>query len=267
MKRITNLLGIIIVLLLWALFHFYNKAMEADNLPQTLQLQVTTLEQENSRLKDQVQACSDKSGAMETISKAQAEIVQLTQRMAGLEKERDSLKKELKDAVSNLSEAKQKELADAQATHAKLTEEMKKDIDQGRVQISRLSDQLSLTLVDQILFPSGGVRLSAEGTKLLQELADRLKENPSKIIRVIGHTDDLPPSGHLQSKFADNWALSSARAVNVVRYLEQRGIEARHMQAVGLGASRPLNDNSTEQGRSKNRRIEIVLANPEASEN
>lgn len=234
MKRIPSVLVIAIVLLLWALSHFYNKAIEAKSTLQGLQQQIVSLEQENRHLKMQIRACGSKCDALE--------------------------------AQGNLSEAKQRELTTAQETYARLSQEMKKDIDQGKVQISRLSDQLSLTLVEQILFPSGGARLTPEGIRLLGEVAERLKETPNKIIRVIGHTDHLPPTMRLQSKFADNWALSSARAIHVVRILEQRGIDAKRLQAVGMGASCPVDDNTSPQGRSKNRRIELVLANPEASE-
>jgi chemotaxis protein MotB len=87
-----------------------------------------------------------------------------------------------------------------------------------------------------------------------------IKEVADKIIRVEGHTDNVPIHPRLQEKYATNWELSNARATNVVRFLQDKiGIAPERLQAVGLSEFHPVASNKTREGRAKNRRIEIAL--------
>jgi chemotaxis protein MotB len=91
-----------------------------------------------------------------------------------------------------------------------------------------------------------------------------LKATEGKTIRVEGHTDNVAISDRLKQKFPTNWELSTARASNVVRFLqEQVGIEPERLHAIGLSEYHPIASNATAKGRSQNRRIEIGLL-PEA---
>ena len=77
------------------------------------------------------------------------------------------------------------------------------------------------------------------------------------IIRIDGHTDDIPISG---GSFADNWELSQARALSVVRFLtDERAVPPHRLAAVGFGEFRPVNPDSTAEARAQNRRIELLL--------
>ena len=81
-----------------------------------------------------------------------------------------------------------------------------------------------------------------------------------KQIRIEGHTDNVPISTKLQDRFKTNWELSTARATTVVRYLiDQGGVDRQYLSAVGYADTHPLASNDSEEGRSSNRRIEIVL--------
>jgi len=92
-----------------------------------------------------------------------------------------------------------------------------------------------------------------------------LKSTTDKIIRVEGHTDNVPIHPRLQKQFPTNWELSTTRATNVVRFLQEEvGIEGLRLQAVGMAEYRPVASNATSAGRSQNRRIEIALL-PELS--
>jgi chemotaxis protein MotB len=92
-----------------------------------------------------------------------------------------------------------------------------------------------------------------------------LKTTEGKIIRVEGHTDNVAISERLQATFPTNWELSTTRASNVVRFLQDTvGIDPARLQAVGLSEYHPIATNASVRGRSQNRRIEIGLL-PEAA--
>ncbi|MET0747755.1 MAG: peptidoglycan -binding protein [Rhizobium sp.] len=116
----------------------------------------------------------------------------------------------------------------------------------------------------EVLFPSGGSDLNPQGltemTKLATALIDVAKEIPPEInwvLRVDGHTDNVPLSG--TGKFADNWALSSARAIAVVKYLIAQGVPADRLVAAGFGEFQPIAPGDTPDARATNRRIELKL--------
>jgi chemotaxis protein MotB len=138
--------------------------------------------------------------------------------------------------------------------------DMKAEIDQGQVTITKLADRLSVSMVDRILFPSGEAEITPAGLKVLQRVGNVLKNAENKVIRVEGHTDNVPISDKLADKFPTNWELSTARASNVVRFLEEKvAIDPARLEAVGLSEFHPVASNATAQGRSRNRRIEIAL--------
>ena len=127
------------------------------------------------------------------------------------------------------------------------------------VQIQSSEQKLKLVLTDGILFDSGKAKLKQHAKNVLQTIVLELKKLPNDII-VEGYTDNVPIRG---GKYSSNWELSMARAYNVVRYMEEVGIEVRRLAGMGYGENRPLADNSTAKGRSKNRRIEISLIKSE----
>jgi chemotaxis protein MotB len=87
-----------------------------------------------------------------------------------------------------------------------------------------------------------------------------LKNTQKKVIRVEGHTDNVPISSRLEGKFSTNWELSTGRATNVVRFLQDSvGIAPARLEAVGMSEFHPVATNKTVVGRNQNRRIEITL--------
>ena len=116
----------------------------------------------------------------------------------------------------------------------------------------------------EVLFPSGGATLNPAGlgemTKLAKALIEVGKDIPDEIdwvLRVDGHTDNIPLSG--TGRFADNWELSSGRATSVVKHLISEGVAARRLVAAGFGEFQPLDGADTQDARDKNRRIELKL--------
>jgi chemotaxis protein MotB len=111
-------------------------------------------------------------------------------------------------------------------------------------------------LTDRVLFNSGSAVLKPEATPLLAEISHLVNLDRSHDISVEGNTDDVPIS---TSQFPSNWELSVARATGVVRFMIGQGVAARRLEASGVAGERPIAPNSTEGGRSRNRRVEIAL--------
>ncbi len=134
-----------------------------------------------------------------------------------------------------------------------------------------LSDRSDIRIVgdrfvfqSEVLFSSGSEELNPEGREEMLKVAQALltigREIPDDInwvLRVDGHTDDIPLSG--TGRIRDNWELSSARATSVVKYFISEGVPAHRLVAAGFGEFQPLEDADTDEARSKNRRIELKL--------
>jgi chemotaxis protein MotB len=158
------------------------------------------------------------------------------------------------------SRQKEAEIGELRNTYDQLVQDMQAEIAQGQIQITRLADRLSVSMVDRILFPSGEADITPAGIRILQRVGNVLKPTQGKIIRVEGHTDNVAISERLKGTFPTNWELSTTRASNVVRFLQDSvGIEPARLQAVGLSEYHPIASNATVKGRSQNRRIEIAL--------
>ncbi len=170
---------------------------------------------------------------------------------------------ELRNSSAELETAvleKEAELAEIRSTQDQLLDELQEEIEAGQVRVERLQDKLRVDVVDEILFASGEAVLKSEGKAVLAKVAGVL-QNANRMVEVQGHTDNVPIRGRLAERFPTNWELSAARAVNVVRFLqEENGLLPTRLSAVGLSEFRPRGDNETEEGRQANRRIEILLA-------
>ena len=116
---------------------------------------------------------------------------------------------------------------------------------------------ITLRLPGDVLFASGQVELAPKGKQVVKTLRDFLVRSVDQHINIKGFTDDVPPSP--QSRFKDNWEISSLRAVYVLRYLMQLGIDQKRLTATGLADLEPLFPNNSPENRARNRRVEIVL--------
>jgi chemotaxis protein MotB len=124
------------------------------------------------------------------------------------------------------------------------------DIKNGKVYVS---------LTDKLLFPSGSIVIDDRGKAALKQLAEVLNKEPDINMAVEGHTDDKKIINLGQIK--DNWDLSVLRATSVTRYLtEVEKIDPHRLTATGKGEYQPVDMANTNDARSKNRRIEIVLS-------
>lgn len=117
---------------------------------------------------------------------------------------------------------------------------------------------LTLRIADNLLFASGQAELMYEGMILISQLTQVLEDFDGEI-SVEGHTDNVPIN---TARFPSNWELSSARAISVLKFLEQDGIAANRMRAIGYADTRPLQNNESLQNRAANRRVELILREP-----
>lgn len=256
----------------------------------SLQTSLQSSEDERSRLEQllaggsgaveeanaKVGALSDKLDEQEQLSKrAQSQVELLNQQISALRKQIGAL-----EAALEVSETKDKE---SNTKIADLGRRLNVALAQRVQELNRyrsdffgrlreiLSDRENIRIVgdrfvfqSEVLFSSGGVDINPEGENEMAKLANAIKqletEIPSEInwiLRVDGHTDDVPLSGN--GRIKDNWELSSARATSVVRFLISQGVTPSRLVAAGFGEFQPLDSEDSDLARSRNRRIELKL--------
>ena len=116
-----------------------------------------------------------------------------------------------------------------------------------------------------MLFPEGGYQLSGDGKQALNQYVPQLQGLQNARVVVYGYTDNMPVGPALQrAGIGNNIDPSPRRADNVVAYLEAQGVNPTVISAKGFGDTYPVASNDTPQGRTQNRRIEIVLEGPGA---
>jgi chemotaxis protein MotB len=139
-----------------------------------------------------------------------------------------------------------------------LSAQLANDIKLKNVEIQKLEESLSVTLLDKVLFRSGSTVIMKEGKDILARVAASLK-NSNEGIRVEGHTDNVAIGSILIKSIPTNWELSVLRATSVVRFLEAQGIASERMQAAGRSKFKPVTENTTADNKQLNRRVEILL--------
>ncbi|RUT42858.1 flagellar motor protein [Paenibacillus anaericanus] len=128
---------------------------------------------------------------------------------------------------------------------------------EDQIHVSDLPKGISITLSDRFLFDVGRADLKEDSAKTLAKLAS-LFRTLDTIVSIEGHTDSVPVGE--ASKFKDNWELSGARALSVLRYfIDQEDLDPAGFQYAGYADTRPTGDNDTADGRQKNRRVEITV--------
>jgi chemotaxis protein MotB len=166
----------------------------------------------------------------------------------------EKAKEEAKSAKEELART-----AAEKGENDKLLDRLKKEVGSGGAEVAGAGDQITVTMVDRILFKSGQADLSPQGENVLRALG-KVLQNETKLIEVCGHADNQPVESEVKQLYPSNWELSTARATNVVRFLQDDvGIKPRRLKASGFGSSRPIASNGTANGRARNRRIEILL--------
>ena len=124
--------------------------------------------------------------------------------------------------------------------------------------ITQKNGKVYVSLSEKLLFKSGAWKVDPKGAQALKQLADVLAKNPDINVMIEGHTDNIPYKG--SNGISDNWDLSAKRSTSIVKILlKNKELDASRIIAAGRGEFVPLADNKTKEGRSKNRRTEIIL--------
>lgn len=205
----------------------------------------------------EVSACQDERLATQAKAKSELDAGFVAQQelesgLQGMKLEYEACKKATEEARQYGEKLNQRE--------ADLRGRLQKELTDKDVQINQLKGQLTVSVLDKILFKSGRADVLPAGQAVLEKVA-RVLALTDDMIRVEGHTDNVPISERLKEKYFSNWELSAARAASVVRYFQlgEHKIEPLRLEAVGFAEYRPVAPNDSDENRQRNRRVEIVL--------
>ncbi len=212
------------------------------------------------------QLMEEKGALAESLAQSQEQVKNLEERVAALESELESekarlngeiegLKGQLSSAQADLAAA-QKAAAEKDAELARIKKEIKEAFSiPGDLNVENRDGQLYAVLANPVQYRSGSTRINKEGREALKQLAETLKNNPNLHVLIEGHTDNVPVKEG--AAYRDNWDLSVARAMGVVRTLIKEGVNPEQVAVAGRGEFQPKADNSTEEGKAQNRRTEV----------
>ncbi len=166
----------------------------------------------------------------------------------------------LTNQIDNERKAREEKIAKLKNTYDQLVGALEAEIQRGELTITNLKGKLSVNLPNKILFDSGKTEVRKEGIKVLRSLGDIMSKFPDKALQVEGHTDNVQISSRLKETYPTNWELSTARANSVVHVLQDLvGLPGERLVAAGYGEYRPIAENTDEEGKALNRRIQIQL--------
>ena len=182
----------------------------------------------------------------------------LGQNVDKLTSEKGALSQTLEDAKARLEELrKQKAAAEARAaTFRGLVAKLRSMIDAGQLKVVIRDGRMLIALPNDVLFDSGKTAIKPAGQAALAKVAEVLRGLSDRKFLVAGDTDNVPIH---TSRFPSNWELSTARAVEVTKFLVVNGMKPEVLAAAGYGEWDPVAANDTPEHRAQNRRIEIVL--------
>ena len=245
----------------------------------TMQAMEATLADADTRLTTAMGRISE----LETKDAAsQREVAQMTNALAALRLRIEELNKILADreaesvrqkvAIASLGQRLNNALASRVQELKKFRSEFfgrLSEILKGRDNVQIVGDRF--VFQSEVLFARGQASIGAAGEEQLSQLATALAEITAElpsdinwVLQVDGHTDDVPITA---GRFADNWDLSTERALSVVRFLAQNGVPSSRLAATGYGEFQPLDAGDNEDARRRNRRIELKITQRVAAKN
>jgi chemotaxis protein MotB len=138
-----------------------------------------------------------------------------------------------------------------------LSDALQQEIQSGRLALSMTPRGLTISFTQAALFPSGGDEIAPDSYPTVRKIADAMNKvrNPA---RAEGHTDSIPIHN---PRFRSNWELSAARSIALVELFTKFGVARERLSIAGYADTAPIDSNDTEEGRRKNRRVDIVILN------
>jgi len=204
----------------------------------------------------------------------------LEKKVAMIEEERNQLNTEKGDLTTKVATIEEKMRTSQETTQTRLNEmdaevvnkqeqinslrgelqsafsDMDAAVSESGQRITEIEDMLYLDLENPINFSSGSARLSREDDQTLDELAGMLKSNPGLNLIIEGHTDDRPIN---TARYKDNWDLSVARSISIVRQLIAKGVDPKQLTAAGKAEFAPNTAGDSKEAREANRRSEVMI--------
>lgn len=204
--------------------NFYNQILGLNGSLSKMKMEQEFTQSKLQKSKEQLNSSN------ETIAQQQARLANLQQLIDQQRAASENLRKKIADAMGAFN-----------------ADQLTVSLKNGKVYVS---------MSEQLLFASGSADVGAEGKNALATLAKSLNENPEINVNIEGHTDSVP----IAKKFVDNWALSVARSASITRVLiKEYQVNPTRIICSGRSEFLPVADNTTEEGRAKNRRTEIIL--------
>ncbi len=268
MKKIPRSLAVLAVLI--SLAACLEPQITQRELHRQLALARAQSEQELTALKAELErlrtATSEHERYSALAANLQAELDRLRSSYTDLEAQKSNMAEEvarleaLRDEAARLSteaEAARRRAESIERERDEIRQELGRFIDLGGIGVDVTPDGVMITMRESILFDSGKADLKPSSSELLAKLAEVLGRTHAREIRIAGHTDNKPIR---TPQFPSNWELSTARALSVLhRLVDDHRLPAEKLVAVGFGENRPVASNDTNEGRAKNRRVEIFL--------
>ncbi|MFT6730744.1 MAG: chemotaxis protein MotB, partial [Glaciecola sp.] len=172
----------------------------------------------------------------------------------------EKLKTELESGAQRVAELENM-IASKDAAMTKLKDAISKALTnfEGKgLTVEQRNGNVYVSMENKLLFQSGSWAVGSQGKQAVKQLGEVLAENPEIAILIEGHTDDVPYKGNNQ--LSGNWDLSTKRATAIVNILrENAAIQPENLTAAGRGEFAPIAGNDSEEGKAKNRRIEVIL--------
>jgi len=265
--------------------NFQNTLFIRDNQVEDLSSELEAVKQTATEIEDKLKITSDRIRSLgNERDRAQADFEQNLKAYNQLESEAKQIRSELEAATEKLEQALKESRRECeelrqrlamaknrqekidrqknslQTTYEALVRGLQKEVKEKQAIVEKFQESLKVTFVDRILFGFSQVRIGKEGKAALDRLASVLASLPEGRIRIAGHADSVPVAEKYRYRFPSNWELSSARGAAVARYLQEiGGVDPESMEVVGLSHYHPVADNTTEEGRLQNRRVEITI--------
>jgi chemotaxis protein MotB len=197
-------------------------------------------------------------GAIAENDQLRNELTRLGKNADSLLAEKGMLASALDGAKARLEELRKAQAAaDARAALFKqLALKFQKMIDAGQLKVALRNGRMVIQMSNDVLFDSVQTEIKSSGKTALSQVGDVLRTIPNRSFQVAGDTNNVPIQ---TAMYPSNWELSTRRAVEVVHYLVSRGVRPDVLSAAGYGEFDPVASNDSSPGRTRNRRIEIVL--------
>lgn len=231
------------------------------------QKETASLREDSTQLANNNQSLeANISSLKDQIATLQKNIDDLNGKISGLNNQNSQLGQQTAEQQNKLSQSQQRleqlesllnQQKQASAQLKNKMAEALKGFNSNELSVYQKDGKVYVSLSEQLLFPSGSAVVNPKGVDALSKLAAVLNLNSDVAVNIEGHTDSIP----IRGRYQDNWDLSTARANSIVRILvNSYKVDPTRVVSSGHSYYEPVASNSTAEGRSKNRRTEIILS-------